>query len=248
MYIFLELSFMWTLMHALQFCPIWCTHCVWQALLALNLFYHDQISDCELFFLPSTPWSMHFGSTQCDECTACWKLFLLFYIVPWTLLRPWTLLKPWTLFWPRTPWRRHFGSALYDTHTACCKLPLLFFFISVNSFMTVNSVMHALGNHPMWHTHCMWQAPHALSILPWTLFRPWTPFRLWTLFRLQTLWHQHNNGGLGKTIWKTYIFWSIIADAQFDQFWSIMTNYEQSVQFDQFDSTMLEGSMSQFKI
>ena len=114
-----------------------------------------------IFFPTVTPWSTHFSSAQCDTCTACWKLHLLFSIVPWTLFRPWTLFQPWTHLRPWTPLSMDFGSNLCDTHTACCKLCLVFFYGTLTSFPTVIVVMHELVNCPMSHTHCMWQAPNA---------------------------------------------------------------------------------------
>ena len=100
--------------HALQLRPMWCTHYVWRAPLAIFLLYHELFSDCELF----TDHELHDAHTLapphmthalCVVSSAC-----SFYIVLWTLFRPWTLYRPWT------PWCTHFGSASYDTRTTCC--------------------------------------------------------------------------------------------------------------------------------
>ena len=79
----------------------------------------------------------------------------------WTLFQPWTLFWLWTLFWPWTPWHTHFGSTLCDTHYVWWAL-LPFFYCTVNAFLTVNYMMHALWLCLVWCMHYVWQAPLSL--------------------------------------------------------------------------------------
>ena len=111
--------------HSLQHFPMWCMHCVWQALLALFLLYHELFSNCELVFLLLTLWSMHFSSAKkCDTRSACWKLCLLFFYCTMNSFQTVNSFPTVNSFLAMNPMTH----ALWLC-PACCKLFIFFFIV-----------------------------------------------------------------------------------------------------------------------
>ena len=168
-----------------------------------------------------------------------------------------TLFQLWTFFWPWTPWLMHFGSARCDAGTMCGTLRLLFFYCTSNSFLPVNSVMHALWFGYMWCMHYTRFAPLALFLLYSKLsFNHELGDTCITLEGLMRRLQIYIYFGvlclipifMGQSTVNLYQIAPICTNLrQFVLICIIFWKFVQLVQFDQFDSMMLEDSMRQFQ-
>ena len=144
-----------SVMHALELCPMWCTHYVWQALLFLsctmNFFqtvkpFPTVNSDTHTSALPHVTHALHVASS-----TRSFPIVL------------------WTLFWQCTLWCKYALQLRPMWCMHCVARSAHSFSFTVKSIPTMNSRMHALWLQPVWGTH--YGSSHYLSIVPWTLFQ-----------------------------------------------------------------------------